>query len=869
MIGQFVSHYRILSKIGQGGMGEVYLAEDTEIQRRVALKFIPASAATGPDAIERLRREARAAGSLDHPAIVTIYEIGSHEGRPFIAMAYVEGESLRTHLERHAIPVERALEIVGELCNGLAKAHAAGIVHRDLKPDNIMLDAAGRVRILDFGLAKLADLPTLTETNSTVGTLHYMSPEQVRGETVDRRSDLFSIGSLLYEMLAGRKAFDGPHAAAVQYAIVNEEPEPVTRYNPRVSPEAARIVGKLLDKNPSRRYQSAEDLGADLRRLTGARLAGSRPPGKARARSLQVGIPVAVAVIAAAAALLFGPARRGGGPVPVEARPVIAVLPFENLGAADDSYFADGITEEITSRLAMVHGIGVISRTSTQQYRASTKPLGQIAQELGANYILEGTVRWDRTGGGKRVRITPQLIRTSDDTHVWASNYEHQLDRIFEVQADIASNIVRAMELTLLDRDRDALAVVPTSNVEAYNVYLRGREHDSRGYELDDVQQAIVLYERAVQLDSTFAAAWARLGMAHANMYQQGYDRTDERLRRAKRAVDRAFALAPNSPDANLAMAYYRYWGFKDYAGALESAARAEQIQPGGADIHKTIGLILRRQGRHEEAVARFEQALRLDPRSTLLLMSLAETYGSLGKFRTADTWYQRVIEETPESSFGYMYLAGHRLVSPGGGPESALAVLDRAPPGPVVWLTRFRVLYYQRDYDAALDALDRCGLKAHVFEGAFWPKSLLAAFVRHSMGDHASAAALADSARVMLEAVRVRNEDDVRIILSLAICAALRGEKDEAMRLGRLALDISSYDRDRQMGGFFNFQFIQVCLLVGERDTAFDEIRRLPATVLLPTVLRMDPAFDPLRGDPRFEAEIKAREAEFARLNS
>ncbi|HEU4929455.1 MAG TPA: serine/threonine-protein kinase, partial [Candidatus Krumholzibacteria bacterium] len=485
MNGSLVGPYKILSKIGAGGMGEVYLAEHTELGRKVALKFVAAGASA--DALSRFRREAQAAAALHHPSIVTIYDVGIHEDRPFIAMEYVDGQPLSAAIRSDALSLERVLDITIEIVEGLSKAHQAGIVHRDLKPDNIFIDRCECIRILDFGLAKISGAPHLTVENTRVGTVPYMSPEQLLGEDIDARSDLFSLGVILYEMIAGRRPFDGPNSAAIEHAILNSDAEPLSRFRRSVTAEHERIINKLLEKDPACRYATADDLLVDLRRArNGGATKSSRP------RISPWALASAAAGIVVASAMILVPDKDQDA----STRPLLVVLPFENLGPAKDDYFTAGVTDEIIARLSMIKEIAVISRTSAMQYKNVKKSSREIARELGVSHILEGSVRWDQETG--RVRITPQLIRTADDTHLWAQNYERELEAIFAVQAEIAGEIASALQITLIDADRNAIAVVPTHNVDAYTAYLRARQLVDIADDAADFAGAMALLTSAV-----------------------------------------------------------------------------------------------------------------------------------------------------------------------------------------------------------------------------------------------------------------------------------------------------------------------------------------------------------------------------------
>ncbi|MFQ5653077.1 MAG: protein kinase, partial [bacterium] len=459
MIGQKISHYEILQKLGSGGMGVVYKAEDTRLLRMVALKFLPRDLTRDKDAQKRFMHEARAASALDHPNIGTIYEVQQtptlidpvtneeSRGQMFIVMAYYDGETLEGIIEGGPQPIDQAIDIALQIAQGLAKAHGKEIVHRDIKPANVMITVDGVVKLLDFGLARLAGGTMLTKEGTILGTAAYMSPEQAQGAQVDHRSDIFALGVVLYEMLTGRHPFEGDYEQAIVYSIVNEDPQPITAVRTGVPMELERTINKCLEKDPSDRYQQVNELMVDLRRLqkeTESKKTLTRTGARARMSKKRVrafvltGIVLVVLMLAVVGYFFFAP----GETVPTSQRKMLAVLPFENLGPPEQEYFADGITEEIISRLAGIRALGVISRTSIIQYKNSDKTLQQIGAELGVGFILEGTVRWDHSPDGTgRVRVTPQLIRVSDDTHLWSGRYNAVLTDIFQVQSDIAERV--------------------------------------------------------------------------------------------------------------------------------------------------------------------------------------------------------------------------------------------------------------------------------------------------------------------------------------------------------------------------------------------------------------------------------------------
>jgi TolB-like protein len=580
MIGTRLGPYEIAALIGARGMGEVYRARDERIGRDVAIKVLPAELAADPDLLRRFEQEARAAGQLNHPNILALYDVGTHDGAPYLVTELLEGQSLRERLEGGPLPPRKVIELAVQVCSGLAAAHEKGIVHRDLKPENLFITGDSHVKILDFGVAKLihpeakvdpyakttASGPT-TEAGTVLGTAAYMSPEQVRGQAVDHRSDIFSLGVVLYEMLSGAKPFHRDSAVETMNAVLKEEPPELTTLDPKVPTGLTRVVQHCLEKLPPDRFQSARDLAFALHAVL-ADTAGARAtPGRARLNKRRV-LALALVGMALVAAILgvlvvkLKPAGPRAGPA---ALTKVVVLPFENLGSPEDAYFAAGMAEEITSRLANVQGLGVISRTSAVGYDRKGKTIKQIGADLGVDYVLEGSVRWEHSQGHEsRVRITPQLIRVADDTHVWSDRYERVLADVFAIQSEVAESAVKAMGVTLVPREEIALKEVSTNDLQAYDLYLRGNELFSAGEDRRYVEGALQMYQAAVDRDPRFAQALAGLARSHVSMYWYYYDRSPERLAKGKATAERAVELRPDLSEAHNALGWYFYQGLLD-----------------------------------------------------------------------------------------------------------------------------------------------------------------------------------------------------------------------------------------------------------------------------------------------------------------
>ncbi len=694
LIGQTISHYRILALVGQGGMGVVYKAEDTNLRRTVAAKFLSRDVVSGRESRERFLLEAQALATLNHPNIATIFEIGESESETFIALEYVEGQSLAETVKAGPLKLEEVLSVAIQTAQGLQAAHEQGVIHRDLKCQNIMLTPKGQVKILDFGLAKIRGVSDVTTKGVVLGTMAYMSPEQLRGDPVDQRTDIWALGVVLFEMTAGRKPFRGEYENAVAYQVLNYNPEPITALRAEAPVELERVISKALQKEMASRYQQIEELLVDLRSLQKDMTLGKPlQPLSHRERYSKKRIYVASGIatfcvlLAAGLFLYQGVKEADSSPRLKDDMPPeqtaqgrtnsIAVLPFRNISPeAEQEYFCDGMTEQVITTLSNLRDLKVIARTSVMQFKRSEMPVPEIARQLGVAHVLEGSIR----KSGNRIRITAKLIKAEGDFPLWAQDYDRELKDVFEIQDDVARAIVTSLSLNLSDEQRSAILRRYTENTRAYEAYLEGRFHLNKGTE-QGYNSAVVSFQKAIEFDSSYALAFSGIADAYEMLGNHAYLPPEDAFPKARTATMKALALDDRIGEAHASSAFIKYVYELDWRGAEESFKRATETSPNYSRAHQWYSTYLLTFRRFEEALAEAQLARQLDPLSVPIAVGVGIAYSHARQYDRAIEALGHVAELDSGNSSMFLEL-GIAYRGKGMFPE-AIAYLKRAVSGP------------------------------------------------------------------------------------------------------------------------------------------------------------------------------------------
>jgi serine/threonine-protein kinase len=854
--------YRIDRELGRGGMATVYLAIDEQRDRSVALKVLhPDLAATLGS--ERFEREVKLASKLQHPHILSVYDSGDAGGQLWYTMPFVQGESLRDRMSREGqLPIRDAMRIARESALALDYAHRNGVVHRDIKPENILL-SDGQAIVADFGIARaVSDEHGLTQTGMAVGTPGYMSPEQATGErTLDARTDIYALGCVLYEMIAGEQPITGPNAQAIIARKMTETPRSLTTVRNTVPPALSQLVDAMVARSAADRPESAKAVASTLEEITASGASGATGAVTAArpavgSRAMWIGIAAVLVLGGGAFAWRTMRSAPDGGYR-------IAVLPFENEGSADQDYFAEGMTDEVRSRLSSVPGLQITARASTRQYKKTTKKPEDIGRELSVDYLLTGTVRWSKGNGPDRVRVTPELVQVSNNRSKWSVAFDTVMSDVFAVQSAIASHVAQNLNVALAPPTQQRLASRPTENLEAYDEFLKGEQITANVGSGDSkvLNVGIPHYERAVQLDSNFLQAWSQLSRALSYINNAGP--TVETMERNRVATERATMLGPNRAEAHLAMAQYLRDVKLDYEGARKEYETGLKIDPNNTDLiigEAGVDAIL---GRFDDAYARAQQAAKLDPRSIGTMRRVPGLLHMMRRFPEELPAWDRALALAPDNlsmiqgkAFGYLSLGEldsvHALVA------QKLKTVDTT-----ALLVRFS-LYQETMW---------------VLPSELWPKivkltpkdfdndrghwGLKLGHTYRLMGDTMHARMFGDSAVIAFSKQLHDFPDRAQLRELLARALALAGRKQEAAIQADSALKLRETTNDATIRGYVLFQAARVFIQSGENERALDLLERLitmPATDVTPAYLKIDPSFAPLKGNPRFEKLIAGK---------
>jgi serine/threonine-protein kinase len=865
--------YAIERELGRGGMATVYLARDLKHDRLVALKLLheEVGAAVGPD---RFLREIRMAARLQHPHILSVHDSGESAGRRWYTMPFVEGESLRDRLRRERqLPVSDAVRIAREVADALGYAHAHGVVHRDIKPENILLSGyptgdrgAGEWHALvaDFGVAK-AVAPDggdgVTQTGVVIGTPAYMSPEQSLGDSVlDGRSDLYSLGCVLYEMLAGEAPYSGTSAQAIVAKRLLEPIPHVSTVRDSVPPSVERALERLLARTAADRYHDASAFIADLdaASLPERREASIVPGGASPARRWIPAAGIAVVVLAIAGGhLLQRRPSSTAGPQPANQPIRLAVVPFDNEGAPADEYFADGLSDEVRGKLSNLPSLRVIARSSSTEYKGGRKSPREIGRELGVRYLLAGTVRWAKQGGDARVRVSPELILTDEASTVWQAPFDAPLTDVFAVQTQIAEQVAQALKLVLGTGDKAVLAERPTENLAAYDEFLRGEEISGGMSRVDvtTLKEATAHYQRAVELDSSFVAAWLQLTRAHVNAFAAGYDPSPERKAAARRAFERVAALRPGGVEAHKAASMYYTAVQGDVNRGRQENLAALRFAPGDPDLLSHQAFYETNAGQWDSALVHLRRAVELDPRSVNTLSGEAGVLMALRRYPAATDAASRTLALDSSNLESWKALAGAHASE--GNIDAARATTRAA----VARLGSSAVAAYFSTYALAwlLDSAQQSEvlrLRPHAYgdDTTSWGSALWSTLLLR--GDTARARAYNDSARVVQERLVAGDTANYDQRQHLARMLAAAGLRDRSLREAARAMAEAEATGDSMMIGYIHERVAKILLLNGRKGEA---LGHLSAALAAPAGLtrawvRLDPEFSPLLGDPRLE---------------
>jgi TolB-like protein/Tfp pilus assembly protein PilF len=859
--------YELLEQIGRGGQGVVFRARQKSLNRIVALKVIGLGHWATEAHLKRFRLEAEAAASLEHPGIVPIHEVGERDGSCYFSMKFVEGGQLDEVVRRKPMSIRQAAELIGKVARIVHYAHEHRILHRDIKPGNILLDAKGEPHLTDFGLARLVESEsTVTRTLEVLGTPSYMAPEQAVGNNaaVGSATDVYGLGAVLYQLLTGQPPFAGGTTYETIKLLLDTEPQQPRLLNPKIDRDLSTICLKCLEKDPKRRYSSALALAEDLEhwlrhepilaRRTGIFVRGEkwvrRNPTSALLAASLIALATAAGWIVWKSEFIRHPITTG-----------IAVLPFENLSEQreDAAAFVDGVQDDILTKLARIADLKVISRSSVMEYREK-RNVRQIGNDLRVSHVLEGSVR----RAGTHLRLNAQLIDTRSDMHVWAEQYDRDLDELFSIQSEIAQKVAERLNAKVTSTERLAIEEKPTSDLVAFELYSRANDIIGAGLTWDaDTLRAIDLLNQAVARDPSFFKAYCTLARVHDQVYFFSLDHTPARLALAEAAVEKAFRIRPNAGEAHLARAHHLYNGYLDYDGALAELEIARRSLPNNPRIFAVMGYIQRRQGRWEESIRSFERAIELDPRSLNTLGNIADSYGGARRYAEQKSTLDRMLTIAPndleaKAARAFVEVDWKAETGPSHQVINEIRTTNPAAMPKMAGLSLLCALA-ERDVAAAKNALLASGEIPLGRQAVNFTRPFVEGVIARMTNDEHKAQLAFTAARAKQEKTVQAEPNYGPAWCVLGVIDAALGQKEDALREGRHAVELLPVQKDPVNGMVMIKYLAMIAAWVGEKDLACEQ---LATAVRCPTSgmdlsygeLKLMPFWDPLRGDPRFE---------------
>jgi serine/threonine protein kinase/tetratricopeptide (TPR) repeat protein len=874
--GNTLAHYRLVELIGEGGMGVVWKALDTNLDREVAIKILPEAFSADPLRLARFEREAKLLALLNHPNIATIFGLHEQDGIRFLAMELIPGEDLSRRLQHKKPTVMESMSIARQIAAALEATHERGVIHRDLKPANIYVTPSGEVKVLDFGIARdiepdvpLDDpaavpdrTPSHTEPGTILGTVSYMSPEQARGKPLDPRTDIWSFGCVLFRMLAGEAAFDGETRWDRLAAVLREEPD--WSVLPAETPPPVRVMlQRCLEKKAEQRLAEASEArqildSAIAAEVTGEMTTGPGPPFAESSPSRRTQVAVGIAMLLLIVSLItwkwIGPGESGPGGGAADRRS-IAVLPFQNVGNVEENEaFTAGIHDDILNQIAKIGDLKVISRTSVMEYRDAAQNVQQVGNELGVATVLEGTVQ----RAENQVRINVQLIDTASAEALWAEDYTRELttEGIFSIQSDIAERIATALEATLSPALLEDFGDLPTDDMAAYDLYTQGLDYVTRtGYLPDNLLTAIDLFEEAIARDPAFAKAHVELARASTDYYWLGGGDPED-LDAGIAAAERALELEPDLPEAHLALGTCHYVQ-RHYERALEELDVAETGMPGSSELIRRKAYVMRRLGRWDDAVDGLRRAHVLNPRDAEAAHEVGMTLMCLRRYEEAETYFETALSLAEDYPLLHLYRAMNRVLADGSRETVLVAFgeIDAIQASRWKWANGWELLLALGEHERAIEFVTpapRDRVKGQWYD---YPTQLLIGWTYSLQGRDDEATPKFEDARAILEADVKGNPEDPRVHASLGIAYAGLGMKEDALREGRRAVELMPIEKDVFVGAWMMRDLALIYTMTGELDAAAEAIDRVlsvPSVWSIESVL-IDPRIDPLRDHPAF----------------